>query len=121
MGANINHRSKHDQHLTPLHQAVMGRNIEIVAYLLQHGANQLLKDDKGNGPLHYACSIGDIAISKLLMDSTGGRRALLMTNTHDQKPIDICVNYYLRSRVETVMRRHRIFQKPRVSLMERST
>jgi hypothetical protein len=80
-----------------------------------------LKDDKGNAPLHYACMLGDITISRILMDNSGGRRALLISNNHDLKPIDVCANYYLKVRVEGVMRKHRIFQKPRVSLMERST
>jgi len=120
MGGNINARNKYDSHVTPLHSAVLGQHQDIVDYLLQHGGNQLIKDEKGNIPLHYACQIGNIAIIRLLMDSTGGRRALLITNNHDMKPIDSCSNAYLKSCVEGIMRKHRIFQKPRVSLMERS-
>jgi hypothetical protein len=48
MGGNINHRSKHDQHLTPLHQAVIGRQVEVVQYLLQHGANQVSPTSQHN-------------------------------------------------------------------------
>jgi hypothetical protein len=63
---------------------------------------QLLRDDSGNCPLHYACKLGDPTIARILMESPGGRRALVLLNNLEQKPIDVCSNHYLRSRVEGI-------------------
>jgi hypothetical protein len=100
---------------------------------------QLLKDDAGNCPLHYACKLGHITLTRILMDHSGGRRALVILNNTEQKPIDICANNYIKSQVEgtwnasifvfrsnlvtlfaAVMRKHRIFVPPRISLLDRS-
>lgn len=116
----MNNRCKSDHHCSPLHEAVMGRNVQVVSFLLDQGANQvsipffvicfsllkgknffqLLKDDHGNCPLHYACKIGDVTIVRILMESAGGRRALLIMNNLEQKAIDICNCNYIRSQVE---------------------
>lgn len=119
-GGNINNRCKNDNHSTPLHQAVIGGRVDIVKFLLSQGANQLLKDDAGNCPLHYACKLGHITLTRILMDHSGGRRALVILNNTEQKPIDICANNYIKSQVEAVMRKHRIFVPPRISLLDRS-
>ncbi len=138
-GVDVDQRCKEDQHCTALHVAVIGGHFEIVKFLLAQGANQLLKDDSGSCPLHYACRLGQITTARILMDGPGGKRALVMTNHADQKPIDNASNYFLKATVEgksilaccetkysqscfceAVMRKHRIFVQPRVSLMDRT-
>jgi ankyrin repeat protein len=64
-----------------------------------------LKDDSGNCPLHYACRIGDISIVRILLEAPAGRRALVMMNNVEQKPIDVCSTTYVRIRVEGKRRR----------------
>jgi ankyrin repeat protein len=59
-----------------------------------------LKDDSGNCPLHYACRIGDISIVRILLEAPAGRRALVLMNNVEQKPIDVCSTTYVRIRVE---------------------
>lgn len=125
---------------------MIGGHYDIVTFLLSQGANQLLKDDSGSCPMHYACRLGDITITRILMEGPSGRRALVMANNNDQKPIDVSSNNFIRATVEgknacfshdnmfhsfllrtffslcsAVMRKHRIFVQPRVSLMERTT
>jgi hypothetical protein len=40
-GGSINNRCKADGHATPLHEAVLGRNVDVVMFLLENGANQV--------------------------------------------------------------------------------
>lgn len=118
-GANINHRCKGDKYLTPLHEAVIGGHVNIVRYLLSQGASQVVTDEVGRCPLHYSCQLGHVTISRLLMESPGGRRALLLEDRFSSKPIDMCATNFLKSQVEAVMRKHKIYKKPRVSIMDR--
>ena len=99
-GANINYRCKEDQHHTALHAAVIGGHYEIVRFLISQGANQLIKDDSGSCPLHYACKLGNITITRMLMESVGGKKAMLTMDNHDNKPIDVAANSFLKSCVE---------------------
>lgn len=118
-GANINHRCKGDKYLTPLHEAVIGGHVNIVRYLLSQGASQVVTDEVGRCPLHYSCQLGHVTISRLLMESPGGRRALLLEDRFSSKPIEMCATNFLKSQVEAVMRKHKIYKKPRVSIMDR--
>lgn len=99
-GSDINFRCKEDQNCTPLHAAVIGGHYEIVKFLLSQGANQLLKDDSGSCPMHYACRLDDITITRILMDAANGRRALVVTNNNELKPIDMTSNRFLKATVE---------------------
>ena len=118
-GANVNYRCKEDKNMTALHEAVMAGQTEIARFLLEQGASQLLRDDSGMGPLHLACKLGHTSIARMLMDHGEGKRALQMLDNSEHKPIDLCANHFLKSGVESVMRRMHIFVKPRVSLYER--
>lgn len=119
-GANLNHRCKGDKLLTALHEAVIGGHSHIVRYLLTQGASQIVTDESGRCALHYACQLGHVTITRLLMDAAGGRRALLIEDRFTQKPFDLCATNFLKSIVEAVMRKHKIFKKPRVSIMDRA-
>ncbi len=99
-GANINFRCREDQHQTPLHAAVVGGHYEIVRYLISQGANQQIKDDSGSCPLHYACKLGNITIARMLMEANGGKRAMLIQDNNDNKPIDVSANNFLKACVE---------------------
>jgi ankyrin repeat protein len=40
-GAQVNSRCKSDHFCSPLHEAVVGRNVDVVKYLISKGANQV--------------------------------------------------------------------------------
>ena len=46
--------------LTPLHQAVLKNNQEMVDLLLQHGANVNYPNSYGETPLHFACQAASL-------------------------------------------------------------
>ncbi|MCE5315873.1 MAG: ankyrin repeat domain-containing protein [Parachlamydia sp.] len=48
---------------TPLHIACTSRQLPVVQFLLQNGANMLARDEEGYTPLHKAAQVGDIAIA----------------------------------------------------------
>lgn len=79
---------------TCLHAAVIGGHYEIVRFLVSQGANQLIKDDSGSCPLHYACKLGNITITRILMEAPGGKKAMLTADNHDNKPIDVSANSF---------------------------
>lgn len=118
-GANINLRNKGSRYNTALHEAVIGGFKEVAQFLLENGANQLLKDDAGNTPLHLACKLNDIAIARVLINSTNGKRALISMDNNDEKPIDACATNFMKIRIEAAMRKMKIFVKPRVSILDR--
>lgn len=99
-GANINHRCRGDHHYTALHEAVIGGQTMIVRYLLSEGASQTIIDDAGRCPLHYACQLGHVTITRLLLDGAGGRRALLIEDKGGLKPIDLAATNFLKNCVE---------------------
>lgn len=119
-GAGINIRNTGSKLHTPLHEAVIGGHPDVAKYLLDKGANQLVRDESGCCPLHLACRLGHVAILKILINSPGGKKALLCVNNNDEKPIDTCNSNFMKSRVEDAMKNFKIFAKPRVSIMERS-
>jgi len=118
-GANINARSKESKNHTALHEAVVGGHKEVAKYLLQMGANQLLRDEIGFSPLHHACKLENIALARVLIESESGKRALLLHNNSDQKPIELCTSNFMKIRIEGAMRKLKIFVKPRVSILDR--
>ena len=59
--------SKFEHRRTPLHFAVLQNQLEMVALLLELGADPATKDDRGNTPLNYASPKTDKAISELLV------------------------------------------------------
>ncbi|CAL4969321.1 unnamed protein product [Urochloa decumbens] len=56
-----------DEGRTPLFCAIEGENVEVVKYLLNHGANQDKADHEGQTPLHSAAAIGDCEMVELLI------------------------------------------------------
>lgn len=80
---------------------------------------QLLRDEIGFTPLHHACQLESIALARVLIEAESGKRALLMHNNNDQKPIELCTSYFMKIRIEGAMRKLKIFVKPRVSILDR--
>lgn len=71
-------------------------------------------------PLHYACKNSNVSIARILMESPSGKRALLQMNNNELQPIQCCTNNFLKARVESIMKKFRIFVKPRVSILDRN-
>jgi len=59
--------SRFEHRRTPLHFAVLKDQPEIVALLLESGANPMIRDDRGNTPLNYATPKSDRRIAELLV------------------------------------------------------
>lgn len=55
---------------TPLHGAVHQGNFEMTRYLLEHGADRTLQNDKGKNAIGLAADEGNLAILKLLKGQT---------------------------------------------------
>ena len=55
------------QGYSPLHYACAGRNANIIALLLDNGADMFSKTDKGYIPFHIACQKGNVAAIKALI------------------------------------------------------
>ena len=79
----INCRDKDD--LTPLHNATVWNNFEVVEYLLRNGAMVDSRDKKNLTPLHHSALHGRLEIMKLLLHSGADKDAkcnLDMTPLH---------------------------------------
>ena len=62
---DVNKLSLHEH--TPLYNACRKPNVEIVSFLLSHGASPSLPTGSGITPLEAACDKGDLAIATLLL------------------------------------------------------
>ena len=68
-GANINTQNK--EGLTPLQQASQSTRegyLDIMRFLLDHGANGDSRDDHGNTALHFAASKGHLEVARMLLE-----------------------------------------------------
>lgn len=61
---------------------------------------QLLRDEIGFSPLHHACRLENIALARVLIEAESGKRALLLANSDDQKPIELCSSNFMKLRLE---------------------
>ena len=67
LGADVTFRSANALHNQALHAATAGRNQDICALLLSHGAGVNATQQAGYTPLHSASANGDIEIVRLLL------------------------------------------------------
>jgi ankyrin repeat protein len=100
--AHVNWHNKKNQ--TPLHIAVMYRNIYMINYLIAKGADINAKDAKGNTPLHYAGIYGlDETIMKLLLDDNAD---LHIRNNNKYTPLHIAALFKLPECCELLISNH---------------
>lgn len=66
-GAKINIPSKNKMNVQPLHSAIAAKNIEMVTYLLEQGADVNVRQTGGFTPLHAAAQQGNGELIKLLL------------------------------------------------------
>ena len=64
-GEDVN--AKGDNGSTPLHQASLKGNLEMVKLLIEHGADMNVKNNYGKTPLHWASFKGHLEITQLLI------------------------------------------------------
>ncbi|KAI4249056.1 MAG: hypothetical protein L6R42_009092, partial [Xanthoria sp. 1 TBL-2021] len=65
-GADMNARNSYNDE-TPLHAAVVERRLEVVAELVERGANVAVRDDIGYTPLHWSAVYGYTEIATCLL------------------------------------------------------
>jgi ankyrin repeat protein len=70
-GANINAGAKY--YPSPLWVAVQRDRVKMVAFLLDHGANPALRDDKGQAPLEYSAKWHRDQVALLLLTHGAGK------------------------------------------------
>ncbi|XP_075222552.1 tankyrase isoform X2 [Lycorma delicatula] len=63
----VNCRDLDGRHSTPLHFAAGYNRVDVVEYLLAHGADVHSKDKGGLVPLHNACSYGHYEVTEMLV------------------------------------------------------
>ena len=72
---------------SPLHNAVLNLDANLVHILLQQGTNVHFTDLRGNGPLHVAAHIGSLPIAKVLIEKGGA--LVNATNLSWQTPLHL--------------------------------
>ena len=65
----LNVHGKNEEGQTPLHMAATRGHIELVASLIERGADLNPKSNFGYTPLHYAANQSGVEIAKLLIDN----------------------------------------------------
>lgn len=104
-------------HASPLHEAVLGRNVGVLTMLLANGAIQTAKDTSGRTPLHVACLIGDIECVKALCKGPGAKKAAQILDKNGYKANEVCKRSYVRAVLEKIMKEsHLAVRPPRESL-----
>ena len=71
---------------TPLHLAACRRNVEVVKFLIQHGAQIEAKDFSGDTPLYIAVLCGNFEHVKVLV---GNGAQIDVMNDYGKTPVDI--------------------------------
>ncbi|KAM9299402.1 protein phosphatase 1 regulatory subunit 12C [Gastrophryne carolinensis] len=87
--------------ISALHQACIDENLEVVEFLVNHGANVNQADNEGWTPLHVAASCGYMEIAEYLLKHSANIAAV---NSDGDVPLDIaeddCMETLLRAEIE---------------------
>jgi len=92
--------------LTALHQACIDDNIEMVQFLLDHGADINCCDNEGWTPLHATASCGHASIAKLLLDREAD---LTIVNNDGELAQDIADNVVIREMINSKLKDWNVF------------
>ncbi|XP_053308212.1 protein phosphatase 1 regulatory subunit 12C isoform X2 [Spea bombifrons] len=86
--------------ISALHQACIDENLEVVEFLVNHGANVNQADNEGWTPLHVAASCGYMEIAEYLLKHNANIAAV---NSDGDVPLDIaeddCMETLLRAEI----------------------
>ncbi|XP_031762484.1 protein phosphatase 1 regulatory subunit 12C isoform X2 [Xenopus tropicalis] len=86
--------------ISALHQACIDENLEVVEFLVNHGANVNQADNEGWTPLHVAASCGYMEIAEYLLKHSANIAAV---NSDGDVPLDIaeddCMENLLRAEI----------------------
>ncbi|KAM4650881.1 protein phosphatase 1 regulatory subunit 12C isoform 1-T1 [Discoglossus pictus] len=86
--------------ISALHQACIDENLEVVEFLVNHGANVNQSDNEGWTPLHVAASCGYMEIAEYLLKHSANIAAV---NSDGDVPLDIaeddCMETLLRAEI----------------------
>ncbi|XP_073427176.1 protein phosphatase 1 regulatory subunit 12C isoform X3 [Dendrobates tinctorius] len=86
--------------ISALHQACIDENLEVVEFLVNHGANVNQADNEGWTPLHVAASCGYMEIAEYLLKHSANIAAV---NSDGDVPLDIaeddCMETLLRTEI----------------------
>ena len=100
-GAQINDCNCQGQ--TSLITATLSGNLAAVKLLLNSGADPLIKDQKGDNPLHYAIERNRKAIAKCLLNHPMASQMLIETNHSGSSPIDCALKHGLSDLVSKML------------------
>ena len=89
---------------TPLHEALLGGNNEIVKLLMDHGASIAIQDDiDGNTALHLACSQNNVSVVRIMLENREAKKCLILVNAKGQTPRQLCTSKFVRTIVEGIV------------------
>ena len=75
--------------VTPLHVAVASQHLELVRFLLEHGASVNAADGRGHTALHFAANHGNLDLTRVLLDSDADPNA---KNAAGETPLTVATN-----------------------------
>ena len=93
--------SRFEQHRTPLHLAVLKNRPQMVALLLELGADPSARDDRGNTPLNLVSAKTDTSIAGLLIkaganpEERGASRFLSSVPILNVRNVPASIDYYV--------------------------
>jgi ankyrin repeat protein len=70
IGVNI-HQARSMGFLSPLHFAIKGKNLQVVKWLIKHGADCNTRYSDGQTALHYAVTEGSLVVVRAVVEEGG--------------------------------------------------
>ncbi len=83
-----------------MHEAVIGGNSEIVAFLVKRGANILSRDTNGSMPIHLACAANNVSAVRFLLGAKTSKKSLLAKDGKGNTARQLCPSKFLRTIIE---------------------